>query len=184
MTQHLKGDFYMTESSKRSKELVMTALMAAIIFVATYLIRIPNPATGGYSHLGDCMIFLAVIILGRKNGAAAAALGGALSDLLAGAAVWIVPTLVIKYIMAFIMGTIVKANETSRTTQILGALVGGVFQIIAYTLTKIVLIGMAPAVASIPNITIQTSVGIILFAVIAGLLSKQLYRLAGKETSK
>ena len=68
--------------------MVYTALMAALIFVATYLIKIPNPATGGYSHMGDCMIFIAVVMLGRRNGSMAAAIGGALSDLLAGAAVW------------------------------------------------------------------------------------------------
>ena len=64
--------------------MVYTALMAALIFVATYLIKIPNPATGGYSHMGDCMIFIAVVMLGRRNGSMAAAIGGALSDLLAG----------------------------------------------------------------------------------------------------
>ena len=68
--------------------MVYPALMAALIFVATYLIKIPNPATGGYSHMGDCMIFIAVVMLGRRNGSMAAAIGGALSDLLAGAAVW------------------------------------------------------------------------------------------------
>lgn len=56
----------MNNTSNKTRELVKTALMAAIIFVATYAIRIPNPATGGYSHLGDCMIFLGVILLGRK----------------------------------------------------------------------------------------------------------------------
>lgn len=76
----------MNQTNEKTRTLVMTALMAAIIFVATYIIKIPNPATGGYSHMGDCMIFLAVIMLGRKNGAIAAGIGGALSDLLAGAA--------------------------------------------------------------------------------------------------
>ena len=52
--------------------MVYTALMAALIFVATYLIKIPNPATGGYSHMGDCMIFIAVVMLGRRNGSMAA----------------------------------------------------------------------------------------------------------------
>lgn len=56
--------------------MVYTALMAALIFVATYLIKIPNPATGGYSHMGDCMIFIAVVMLGRRNGSMAAAIGG------------------------------------------------------------------------------------------------------------
>ena len=53
----------MNQTNEKTRTLVMTALMAAIIFVATYIIKIPNPATGGYSHMGDCMIFLAVIML-------------------------------------------------------------------------------------------------------------------------
>ena len=38
---------------------------------------------------------------------AAAAVGAALSDLLGGFFVWVVPTFIIKGIMAFVMGTIV-----------------------------------------------------------------------------
>ncbi|MCI5688956.1 MAG: ECF transporter S component [Emergencia sp.] len=166
---------------KKTKTLVLTALMVAIIFVATYLIRIPNPATGGYSHLGDCMIFLAVVMLGRKSGAAAAALGGALSDLLAGAAVWVVPTLIIKYIMAYIMGTVIRHNPGSRKLQLAGSAIGGLFQIIAYTMVKIALIGMAPAVASIPNVTIQTTVGIVIFMVLSGLLAGRIVNLTERK---
>ncbi len=171
-------------ADKRTKTLVMTALMAALVFIATYLVKIPNPATGGYSHMGDCMIFLAVVMLGRKNGAFAAALGGALSDLLAGAAVWIAPTLVIKYIMAFIMGTVIKGNPDSRKLQLTGATVGGAFQIIAYTLVKVVLIGSAPAIASIPNVTIQTLVGVTVFMVLSGILSGRIVNLAGTAEGK
>ena len=50
---------------EKTKELAMTALMTALIFTATYIIKIPNPATGGYTHMGDCMIFLGVMVLGR-----------------------------------------------------------------------------------------------------------------------
>lgn len=171
----------MNQTNEKTRTLVMTALMAAIIFVATYIIKIPNPATGGYSHMGDCMIFLAVIMLGRKNGAIAAGIGGALSDLLAGAAAWILPTLVIKYIMAFIMGTIIKKNPESRSLQVGGAVTGGIFQIIAYTLVKVVLVGSGPAIASIPNICIQTTVGVVLFAILASVLSKRIFRFMGKD---
>lgn len=163
-------------TSKKNRELVITALMAALIFVATYMIKIPNPSTGGYSHMGDCMIFMAVIFIGRKNGSLAAGIGGALSDFLAGAPIWILPTLIIKYVMAFIMGTVIKAKPESRKLQIAGAVVGGLFQIAAYTLVKIVLIGLTPAIASIPNLSIQTLVGIVLFVVLsaasAGALNK------------
>ncbi len=159
----------------------MTSLMAAIIFVATYLIRIPNPATGGYSHLGDCMVFLAVVLLGRKNGSLAAGIGGALSDFLAGAPLWILPTMIIKYIMAFIMGTIIKPSPANKKLQLAGAVTGGIFQIIAYTFAKVVLISKEAAFLSIPNISLQTAFGIIVFMVISGTLSGFLLRFMKKE---
>lgn len=171
----------MTNQSMKTRKLVMTALMAALVFVGIYLIRIPNPATGGYSHAGDCMIFLAVVILGRNYGACAAGIGGALSDFLAGAPLWILPTLVIKFVMAFIMGTIMSVRPESKVIPIVGAAVGGVFQIVAYTLVKVVMIGTVPAVASIPNICIQTIVGVVLFAVLSGVLNKPLATLKQKE---
>lgn len=167
--------------NNKTREIVITALMAALIFVATFMIKIPNPATGGYSHMGDCMIFLAVVLLGRKNGSMAAGIGGALSDFLAGAPLWILPTFIIKYIMAFIMGTIIKANPESKKLQVVGAAVGGVFQIIGYTLAKIVLIGMAPALMSIPNVSIQTLVGIVLFVALSTALSGTLSKIINKR---
>ena len=166
--------------NNKTREIVITALMAALIFVATFMIKIPNPATGGYSHMGDCMIFLAVVLLGRKNGSMAAGIGGALSDFLAGAPLWILPTFIIKYIMAFIMGTIMIANPESKKLQVVGAAVGGVFQIIGYTLAKIVLIGMAPALMSIPNVSIQTLVGIVLFVALSTTLSGTLSKIMNK----
>lgn len=168
-------------TDKKTKALVMTALMAALAFIATYLVKIPNPATGGYSHLGDCMIFLSVVMLGRKNGSIAAGLGGALSDLLAGAAIWVAPTFVIKYIMAFIMGTIIKGNPESRKLQLTGAVIGGIFQIIAYTLVKVVMVGTGPAVASIPNVTIQTVVGVVIFMILSSILAGRIVNLAERE---
>ena len=157
--------------NNKTREMVTTALMAALIFVATFLIKIPNPATGGYSHMGDCMIFLAVVFLGRKNGSMAAGIGGALSDFLAGAPIWILPTFIIKYIMAFIMATIIKKQPESKKLQLIGATVGGIFQIIGYTLAKVILIGVAPALMSVPNVSIQTVVGIFLFIALYTALS-------------
>lgn len=158
--------------NNRTTDMAYTALMAALVFVATYIIKVPNPATGGYSHMGDCMIFLAVVILGRRNGSIAAAIGGALSDLLSGAAAWVLPTLVIKFIMAFMVGTIIASDPLDRKKQLGGAIAGGIFQIIAYTLVKIALIGTGPAILSIPNVTIQTTVGIVLFAVLVNVLMR------------
>lgn len=162
-------------NNNKTKQLTETALMAALVFAATYVVRIPNPLTSGYSHMGDCMIFLAVLFLGRRNGAAAGALGAALSDLLAGAAVWILPTMIIKYALAFIAGTIIAKDPGSRTLQVAGAVGGGLFQIVGYTLVKVVLFGTKPALASVPALTIQTGIGIVLFFAISAALLKSRY---------
>ena len=48
---------------KKTKKLVFASLMAAIICIATMLIKIPVPQTGGYVNLGDGIIIIAGVIL-------------------------------------------------------------------------------------------------------------------------
>lgn len=55
-------------TNETTKRIAKTALMIALIFVCTFTIKLPNPATGGYTHMGDCMAFLAVLVLGKKDG--------------------------------------------------------------------------------------------------------------------
>lgn len=84
--------------------IVTGALLAALVFVATCL-SFPNGA-GGYTHLGDAMIVLAVMFLGGKKGAVSAGLGAMLADIILGYAVWAPVTLVSKAVMALVMGGI------------------------------------------------------------------------------
>ena len=152
---------------EKLKTMVKTGLFMAIIFVFTYTFKIPVSLTGGYTHLGDAAIFLAVMLLGRKNGTIAAALGGALSDLLGGFVVWVVPTFIIKGLMAWIMGTVTeKLLPNVKMNWLIGAIAGGVLQIIGYTLVKVVMFGSKVALATVPGITLQTSVGIVLASVL------------------
>ena len=118
------------------------------------------------------MIFLAVLVLGKKQGALAGGLGAALSDLLTGATLWVLPTFVIKLIMGWIMGSIVEMKLNEKYGWIIGAILGGIWQSIAYTLVKIPMVGMAPAVASIPRILMQTLIGLAIYVVIAKLLER------------
>ena len=87
---------------------VMTALMMCLVMIATMFIKIPIPFTQGYVHLGDSIIFLSVLILGKKNGTAAAGLGSALGDILGGYAFWAPWTLAIKMLMAYIMSAFLE----------------------------------------------------------------------------
>lgn len=156
----------------KTKMIARSALMMALVCVATFSIKIPNPVTGGYSHMGDCMIFLGVLILGKKQGALASGLGAALSDLLSGAAIWIVPTFVIKYVMGWLMGYIVEKQVFSVGNHYLAAILAGIFQCIGYTLVKIPMFGVVAAVGSIFGICMQTLAGLVIFFVLHAALSK------------
>lgn len=80
-----------------TKSLCMTAVCMAMVFLMTFMPRIPIPF--GYAHLGDTVIFLLILFLPRHQAGIAASVGSAFSDLLGGFPIWILPTLVIKWVM-------------------------------------------------------------------------------------
>jgi uncharacterized membrane protein len=96
------------------EKLILTGLLTALVAVTTVAIAIPVPFTNGYVHPGDSMIFLAVLILGRRRGALAAGLGSALADVLLGYFIWAPFTLVIKACMAFFTGLIIEKCAARR----------------------------------------------------------------------
>ncbi|MDI9483740.1 MAG: ECF transporter S component [Bacillota bacterium] len=95
-------------------KIVFTGLMTALVFIATSIIKIPF-ANGGYIHFGDAFIFLSVLLLGPFYGAFASGTGSMLSDLLSEYAQWAFPTLIIKSVMAVIMGFIIKHRSQKNT---------------------------------------------------------------------
>lgn len=148
---------------KKIKDMVYTALMAALICVATFIIKVPLPITGGYTHLGDGFIFLAVILLGKRNGAFAGGMGAGLADFIGGYSIYVLPTFIIKSVMALIMGRLIeKLPSHVKQKWIWGAVVGSIWQIAAYYLVGSLMVGSFLATLSeIPGNTIQSAVGII-----------------------
>ena len=78
------------------KKLTFSGVMAALTFIATYFIKIPNPI--GYIHLGDGVILAGATLLGPAA-ILPAAFGSALADLLGGYSVYIIPTFLVKGLM-------------------------------------------------------------------------------------
>lgn len=158
-------------SDSQVKSITKTGIMTALVFLATFIIKIPSP--NGYTHLGDCLIFVAVLILGTKRGALAGGMGAALADLMGGYTQWILPTFFIKAIMAIIMGIITyKLLPKFRFSWLIGAVLGGIAQIILYTLAKFPMYGVAYAVTRLPGLALQTIFGIIIAAVIIAVLNE------------
>ena len=88
-------------TAKKTRTIILTALLAALTTVATMVIRIPTPlAGGGYIHLGDGLVLICGILLGPGLGAVAAGVGSMLADVFAGAAAYVPATLAIKALTA------------------------------------------------------------------------------------
>ena len=158
-------------SGERVVNTVMMGLMTCLVIVATMFIKIPIPMTQGYVHLGDSMIFLSVLILGKKNGSIAAGVGSAMGDVLGGYAVWAPWTLVIKFIMAWILGAFVERFE--KKGEIAGMVIAGAEMTAGYYVASSVMYGSwIVTLADIPWNIGQFVVGMGLALMLSAALNK------------
>lgn len=169
--------------NQNTNKVVMTGLMMCLVTVATMFIKVPIPFTQGYIHLGDSMIYLSILILGRKNGTIAAGVGSMLGDILGGYAFWAPWTLAIKALMAFIMGTFIehmanKGKINIKTPgvcfiEIIGMILAGIEMVVGYYVAASVMYGnWATPLLSIPWNIGQFVAGIAIASIIASALCK------------
>ena len=160
---------------KHTKKLVVSALFAALAFVATYFFSFSLPT--GYANLGDCFAFLAGFCLGGPWGAAAAGVGIALADLLLGWALYMPATFVLK---AFIALCGAFAFKCARDKNNLGiviiaalSLLGEAMMVLGYFFYESVLLGVgSAAILSVPGNLTQAGVGIITSTLLAIIFAK------------
>ena len=158
-------------SGARVFNMVLMGLMTCLVIVTTMFIKIPIPMTQGYVHLGDSMIFLAVLILGKKNGSIAAGIGSAMGDILGGYAFWAPWTLVIKFVMAFILGLFVERFE--KRGELIGMVLAGTVMTAGYYVVSSVMYGSwIVTLADIPWNIGQFAVGMIIAEVLYKALVK------------
>ena len=179
-------------SNNQVYALMLTGLMAAIVLAATSMFRIPVPATNGYVHLGDAMIFLSVMILGRRNGTIAGATGSALADLLGGYAHWVPWTFAIKGLMAFAFGTLLilmysRRQETDITDStkakddaslisigmVIAMAISSLIMIAGYFIAQRIIYGnIAAPLAALPGNIAQAAAGVLIAAIVSAALKK------------
>lgn len=126
----------------KTKELSLNGILIALVAIATMIIKVPVPATEGYIHLGDSMIYIASILFGWKTGLIAGGLGSALADLFSGYAHWAFPTLIVKGLEGLIIGKIAykTTQDTSlRIKDIAAAFIGGSWMVLGYYLAGVIL---------------------------------------------
>jgi len=148
------------------KKLTMAGVMAALVFVMTYVPKVPVPVTGGYVHLGDGAIFLSMLLLGQL-GIPAAAIGSALADILGGYLVYALPTMLIKALVALIAWKVWKEGSWLRA--ILAFLLAEAAMVGGYFAFESVMYGAAAAWTAVGANCIQGIAGAALGLVCHGL---------------
>lgn len=121
--------------------IVKVGLMAAIIFVAAYII--PIKTFMGVMHAGDSMVFLAALLLGKRRAAVASAIGMSLFDITLGYITWAPFTFVIKALMAYITAAIAyRGNYKGENlwNNLLAFITGGIWMILAYYISGSVIL--------------------------------------------
>ena len=110
-------------NDKKIRKLVLAALLAALVCVATMVVQIPSPMQG-YVNLGDCFVLLSGWLLGPWYGFAAGGIGSMLADLFLGYAHYAPGTLVIKGLVALLAALLYEKLGRSPAARIASAFAG------------------------------------------------------------
>ncbi len=155
-----------TNSSSRIFNLIITAMLISLVFVATVFITIKLPITakGGIVHFGTAMLFIAAILFGPKKGAIAGAVGMGLFDLISGWTLWAPFTFIARGLQGYIVGKIAWSNHrkgSSIAFNLLAMIVSIPFMLAGYYICELVLFNSwVIPLGSIPGNITQNILGI------------------------
>ena len=166
----------MKQQNRTLRQLVLSAMFAALCWAATMLVQIPTVA--GYTNIGEGMCLLAGLVLGPWYGFFAAGIGSGLADLLAGYAHYVPGTFLIKGLVALIAALLLrpllkKGEKIPFWRLAVIELPSEVVMVLGYFGYKALILGKGlSAAASIPNNLVQAAIGIVLSVLLYTALSK------------
>ncbi len=160
------------ERKERTRMLVMTALFAALTAAATSALVIPLPS-GGYLNFGDTVILLGAYLMGPLCGAAAGGIGAAMADLMAGYAMYVPGTLLVKAAMALTAGGLYQLLRRRNFALPISGALGEAVMVVGYWLYDGWLLNsLTGAAANIPGNLTQALAGLVASTALALSLKK------------
>ncbi|MCL2353104.1 MAG: ECF transporter S component [Defluviitaleaceae bacterium] len=107
------------------KQMVLSAMFVALVYLATAFVRVPSPfATGtGQIHTGTAVVFVVSIAFGPKMGAISS-IGMVLFNLTHGLALWAPINLIVRPLMAVIFGSVARLKGADGRNVFLNAAAG------------------------------------------------------------
>lgn len=167
-----------SEKKETLLKLCFAAMFAALICVATMVIKIPSPL-GGYLNFGDCFILIAAWVLGPVYGFAAGGIGSAMADIFGGYPAYAPGTFVIKGCIALAAALIAHAvirknKKLSIVGYILGSIVGELIMVGGYYLYESTFMdmGFAATLKNLPFNFVQGVAGVVFGVVIVQVIAK------------
>jgi uncharacterized membrane protein len=153
-------------------EIANSAVLSALTAILTGIAFVPSP-TGGFTHIGDTIIFLAALLFGSKVGAITGVVGSVAADLWVGYPRWFV-SIPAHGLEGLIAGL---GQRRSIATQIISCAIGGIVMASVYFYVNIFIKGWALAVISYARDMLgQAGVSIILAIVLTRTLKRILPR--------
>lgn len=170
------GDGMMAKQSRFQigiLRIAVSAVMTALVCVATIVVQIPNPATRGYINIGDAMIFVSALTFGTFVGGIAGGVGSALADVMSGYGLYAPFTLVIKGLEGVLAGLV--TNKRSMTRDVLAVAIAGCEMIFGYFLSEFHLLQFGwAALTEVPGNMFQIVAGGIIAIPVASVLRRRL----------
>ncbi|WP_054736917.1 ECF transporter S component [Secundilactobacillus similis] len=140
-----------------TREVVYLAMLIAVTVVISRFFLIPVPMTHGNVNLCDAGIFVAALLLGRKQGAIVGAASGFLLDLISGYSQYMLFSLVVHGLEGFVAGWIGSGKK--RSVKILAMVIGTIVMVAGYFLSDTILYGISVGVIGVPTNFIQGILG-------------------------
>ncbi|MBC3797577.1 ECF transporter S component [Acetobacterium tundrae] len=149
--------------NSQTKKITYSALMMALVFIMTFIIRIP--VFNGYIHLGDGAVFLSAYILGPWAGLLAAGIGSAGADYFGGYSIYMFPTFIAKGLMAFIFGYFIKRYPAKNI--LFFAFPAVIVMSLVYYVSEVIMYGsITSPLINVPFSLLQGSVGVVIVTIL------------------
>ena len=146
----------------KTQKIVLSSLLAALVCVATMLIKVPSPLKG-YVNLGDCVVLLSGWVLSPLYAFLTAGIGSALADIFSGYVIYAPVTFVIKGVMALICCYGVKMlKKKSIASRALSGVIAEVVMVGGYYIFEGFMYGFIASAVNNPPNAVQGDFGILL----------------------
>lgn len=142
----------------RYRKLTYGGLLGALIFLGTYILSFPM--INGYLNMGDGFILISAVILG-PFAAVPAAIGSMLADFSAGFAIYAPFTFIVKGLVGFIPGFLLKGKKLSLKTIIIPFIIAELVMVAGYFLADSILF-QAGAYGALPFNLLQGFFGLMI----------------------